>query len=140
MAWDRPTRSMFRLFTLQGFPADRLLHLALGTSITSIVFTSISSLRAHHQHGAVRWDILRTAVPGLVGGTLLGAVVADQLKSKYLAVFFVIFVYYSAVQMFADVKPKPTRQLPGKAGMRVIAIIVGIVSLWIFRQPFFLLL
>ena len=119
---------MVYLFTLQGFPADRLLHLALGTSITSIVFTSISSLRAHHQHGAVRWDILRTAVPGLVVGTLLGAVVADQLKSKYLAVFFVIFVYYSAVQMFADVKPKPTRQLPGKAGMRVIAIIVGIVS------------
>jgi uncharacterized membrane protein YfcA len=119
---------MVYLFTLQGFPADRLLHLALGTSITSIVFTSISSLRAHHKHGAVRWDILRTAVPGLVVGTLLGAVVADLLKSKYLAIFFVIFVYYSAVQMFANVKPKPTRQLPGKAGMTVVAVIVGIVS------------
>ncbi len=119
---------MVYLFTLQGFPADRLLHLALGTSITSIVFTSISSLRAHHKHGAVRWDILRTAVPGLVIGTLLGTVVADQLKSKYLAIFFVIFVYYSAVQMFANVKPKPTRQLPGKFGMTVVAVIVGIVS------------
>lgn len=119
---------MVYLFTLQGFPADRLLHLALGTSITSIVFTSISSLRAHHKHGAVRWDILRTAVPGLVVGTLLGTVVADLLKSKYLAIFFVIFVYYSAVQMFANVKPKPTRQLPGKAGMTVVAVIVGIVS------------
>jgi uncharacterized membrane protein YfcA len=119
---------MVYLFTLQGFPADRLLHLALGTSITSIVFTSISSLRAHHKHGAVRWDILRTAVPGLVVGTLLGTVVADLLKSKYLAIFFVIFVYYSSVQMFANVKPKPTRQLPGKAGMTVVAVIVGIVS------------
>ena len=119
---------MVYLFTLQGFPADRLLHLALGTSITSIVFTSISSLRAHHKHGAVRWDILRTAVPGLVVGTLLGTVVADQLKSKYLAIFFVIFVYYSAVQMFANVKPKPTRQLPGKGAMTVVAVIVGIVS------------
>ena len=119
---------MVYLFTLQGFPADRLLHLALGTSITSIVFTSISSLRAHHKHGAVRWDILRTAVPGLVVGTLLGTVVADLLKSKYLAIFFVIFVYYSAVQMFANVKPKPTRQFPGKAGMNGVAVIVGIVS------------
>ena len=119
---------MVYLFTLQGFPADRLLHLALGTSITSIVFTSISSLRAHHKHGAVRWDILRSAVPGLVIGTLLGTVVADLLKSKYLAIFFVIFVYYSAVQMFANVKPKPTRQLPGKVGMTVVAVIVGIVS------------
>ena len=119
---------MVYLFTLQGFPADRLLHLALGTSITSIVFTSISSLRAHHKHGAVRWEILRLAAPGLVVGTLLGTVVADQLKSKYLAIFFVIFVYYSAVQMFANAKPKPTRQLPGKGGMTVVALIVGIIS------------
>jgi uncharacterized membrane protein YfcA len=119
---------MVYLFTLQAFPADRLLHLALGTSITSIVFTSISSLRAHHKRGAVRWDILRAALPGLVIGTLLGTVVADLLKSKYLAVFFVIFVYYSSAQMFANVKPKPTRQLPGKGGMAVVAVIVGIVS------------
>jgi uncharacterized membrane protein YfcA len=119
---------MVYLFTLQGFPEDRLLHLALGTSITSIVFTSISSLRAHHKHGAVRWDILRMAVPGLVVGTLLGTVVADLLQSKYLAIFFVIFVYYSAVQMFANVKPKPTRQLPGKTGMTAVAVIVGIIS------------
>ena len=119
---------MVYLFTVQGFPEDRLLHLALGTSIASIVFTSISSLRAHHKHGAVRWDIVRMAVPGLVVGTLLGTVVADQLKSKYLAIFFVIFVYYSAVQMFANVKPKPSRQLPGKTGMTVVTVIVGIVS------------
>ena len=119
---------MVYLFTVQGFPADRLLHLALGTSIASIVFTSISSLRAHHKHGAVRWDILRMAVPGLIIGTLFGTFVADQMKSKYLAIFFVIFVYYSAVQMFANVKPKPTRQLPGRFGMTVVAIIVGIVS------------
>lgn len=119
---------MVYLFTVQGFPADRLLHLALGTSITSIVFTSISSLRAHHKHGAVRWDILRVAAPGLIAGTLLGTVVADQLKSKYLAIFFVIFVYYSAAQMFADVKPKPTRRLPGRPGMTLTAMVVGMVS------------
>jgi len=61
-------------------------------------------------------------------GTLLGTVVADLLKSKYLAIFFVIFVYCAAAQMFANVKPKPTWQLPGKAGMTAVAVIVGIVS------------
>jgi len=119
---------MVYLFTLQGFPADRMLHLALGTSITSIVFTSISSLWAHQKHGAVRWDILRTAAPGLVVGTLLGTVVAEQLKSKYLAIFFVVFVYCAAVQMFVNVKPKPARQLPGKVGMSMVSMIVGTVS------------
>ncbi len=119
---------MVWLFTLQGFPEDRILHMALGTSIASIVFTSISSLRAHHKHGAVRWDIVRSAIPGLIIGTLLGTLVADQLKSKYLAIFFVIFVYYSAVQMFVNAKPKPSRQLPGKLGLNLASVIVGIVS------------
>ncbi len=119
---------MVFLFGLQGFPSDRILHIALGTALTSIVFTSISSLRAHHRHGAVRWDIVKMATPGLVSGTLLGAVVADRMASKYLAIFFVAFVYFAAVQMFVDMKPKPTRTVPGWAGMSVAAIITGIVS------------
>src|SRR5258708_38388875 len=67
-------------------------------------------------------------IPGLVIGTLLGTVVADLLKSKYLAIFFVIFVYCSAVQMVANVKPKHTRRLPGSFGMTLAAVVIGIVS------------
>ncbi len=119
---------MVYLFTVQGFPEDRILHIALGTSITSIVFTSISSLLAHHKHGAVRWDIVRAAVPGLIVGTLLGTLVADQLKSKYLAIFFVIFVYYSAMQMFVNAKPKPSRQLPGRLGLNLASVLIGVLS------------
>lgn len=119
---------MVYLFTVQGFPEDRILHIALGTSITSIVFTSISSLLAHHKHGAVRWDIVRAAVPGLIVGTLLGTLVADQLKSKYLAIFFVIFVYYSAIQMFVNAKPKPSRQLPGRLGLNLASVLIGVLS------------
>jgi uncharacterized membrane protein YfcA len=76
----------------------------------------------------VRWDIVRAAVPGLIAGTLLGTVLADQLKSKYLAIFFVIFVYYSAFQMFANVKPKPSRQLPGAGGMAAVSVAIGVLS------------
>ncbi len=119
---------MVYLFTVQGFPEDRILHIALGTSITSIVFTSISSLLAHHKHGAVRWDIVRAAVLGLIVGTLLGTLVADQLKSKYLAIFFVIFVYYSALQMFINAKPKPSRQLPGRLGLNLASVVIGVLS------------
>ena len=77
------------------------MHLALGTSITSIVFTSMSSVRAHQRHGTVRWDILREVTPGVIVGTLLGTVFADPLPSRYLAVFFIVFVFYSALQMWA---------------------------------------
>lgn len=119
---------MVYLFTVQGFPEERILHIALGTSITSIVFTSISSLLAHHKHGAVRWDIVRVAVFGLIVGTLLGTLVADQLKTKYLAIFFVIFVYYSAMQMFVNAKPKPSRQLPGRLGLNLASVLIGVLS------------
>jgi uncharacterized protein len=119
---------MVFMFTAQGFPADRVVHVALGTSLASIVFTSISSLRAHHHHGAVRWEIFRLATPGLVIGTLLGTLVADILQSRYLAIFFVAFVYYSSAQMFLNAKPAPSRKLPGPAGMSVATTGIGVVS------------
>lgn len=116
------------MFTHQGFPADRVVHLALGTSLTSIVFTSLSSIRAHQRHGAVRWDILRRALPGVVIGTLLGTLFADALPSRYLAIFFTAFVYYSAAQMWLDLKPKASRQLPGRAGTTAAALGIGVIS------------
>ena len=73
---------MLFIFTAQHFTDDRVLHLALGTSLTSIVFTSLSSIRAHHKPRTVRWDIVRNASRGLVAGTLLGTFVADCRRSR----------------------------------------------------------
>ena len=119
---------MVFLFSAQHFPEDRVLQLALGTSLTSIIFTSLSGLRAHHKHGAVRWDIVRDAAPGLVLGTLLGTLVAEKLPSRYLAIVFVLFVSYSAVQLFRDAKPKPTRTLPRRPGMWTASGTIGLIS------------
>jgi uncharacterized protein len=118
-------------FGAQDFPADRIVHLALGTSLTSIVFTSVASLRAHHSHGAVRWDIVRAMAPALAAGVLLGTLVADRVPSRYLAIFFVAFVYYSASQLFLNMKPRPSRQLPGPAGLSAAGVLIGAVSSWV---------
>ena len=116
------------LFGVEGLPADRIVHLALGTSLASIVFTSMSTVRAHHRHGAVRWDILRATLPWMVAGTLAGALFAEHLPSRYLAIFFTVFICYSAVHLWIDVKPKPTRQLPGKVGMAGAGFGLGALS------------
>lgn len=116
------------IFAAQGFPAAQIMHLALGTSLASIMFTSISSLRTHHAHGAVNWQVVRGITPGIVAGTLGGTVVAAQLSTTFLKVFFVVFLYYVATQMILNIKPKPSRELPGKAGMFGAGSVIGAVS------------
>jgi len=115
-------------FNAQGFPADRVMHLALGTSLATIVFTSIKSILAHHRHGAVRWDIVRHSAAGLVLGTLAGSAIADALRSRALAVVFTAFVVYSAVNMMLDIRPRPDRRLPGPTGLQIGAGLVGLAS------------
>ena len=116
------------MFAAQGFPQEHLMHLALGTSLAAIVFTSISSLRAHHAHGAVIWPIVRAIAPGIVVGTLAGAQVASRVPTRPLAIFFAAFIAYVAVQMILNVKPKPSRQLPGAVGMFGVGAFIGGIS------------
>lgn len=65
-------------------------QLALGTSMAAILFTSVSSLRAHHRHGAVDWSLVRGFTPGILVGTGLGTLLARVLPAHALAVFFAL--------------------------------------------------
>jgi len=116
------------MFAAQGFPDAHLMHVALGTSMATIIFTSISSLRAHHSHGAVIWPIVRSIAPGIVVGTVLGAQVAGRVPTRPLAMFFAAFITYVAIQMILNVKPKPSRELPGPAGMFGVGGFIGAIS------------
>jgi uncharacterized membrane protein YfcA len=122
-----PTLTM--MFAAQtGFPRDEVLHLALGTSIATILFTSLSSLRAHHQHRAVLWDVVIQITPGILLGTLLGTLFASKVPSRPLALFFTIFVCCVALQMILNLKPKPSRELPRAGGVFAIGTGIGLVS------------
>ena len=115
-------------FAARGFDASVLMHLALGTSLASIVFTSLSSLRAHHARGAVRWDVVQGLTPGIVAGTLGGAWLAGGLTAGLLRGIFVVFVFYVATQMLLGFKPRPSRQLPPRAGLWGAGGVIGTVS------------
>ena len=116
------------LFVAQGFPEDKLVHLALGTSMAAIVLTSLSSLRAHHRHGAVRWDIVRGITPGILLGTFGATFIASRVDSEPLAIFFACFTFYVAVQMLLNIKPKPSRELPGMLGLSGVGLGIGGIS------------
>jgi len=116
------------VFLWQGVPAELVQLMALGTSLASIVITSIASFRAHDKRGAVRWVIWRAITPGILIGTFGGGFLADALPLSFLRGFFVCFVYYAAVQMFLDFKPKPGRDLPGTLGVNGVGGVIGVVS------------
>ena len=116
------------IFTDQGLAEHLIVHLAVGTSLATIVFTSISSVRAHHQHGAVLWPVFWQLTPGIVVGAWLGAAFADVLASDQLRRFFGVFELLVAIQMTFNVKPRPHRQLPGRPGMLGAGGVIGAIS------------
>ncbi|WP_294770940.1 sulfite exporter TauE/SafE family protein [uncultured Rhodoferax sp.] len=117
------------ILSARGIPADLAVKMAIATSMATIMFTSISSVRAHHRRGAVRWDLVRGLAPGIVlGGALASLGVFALLKGTTLALLFAAFVGYSATQMFLDRKPKPSRQMPGFAGQTATGGVIGFLS------------
>ena len=116
------------IFAAQHFPADHIFHIAIGTSLASIMFTSVSSLRAHHARGAVNWSIVKSITPGILIGTLAGTWIVAKLPAGLLKVVFIVFVFYVATQILLNIRPKPTRQLPGAIGMFTAGGIIGVFS------------
>ena len=115
-------------FTILNVNPQYMMHLALGTSLATIIFTSISSVYAHHRRGAVIWAIVLTIAPGIVVGTYGGSWVASMLSTRFLGLFFCGFLYVVAVQMLMNARPKPTRHMPGKAGMFGVGGVIGALS------------
>lgn len=116
------------VFTAQGLPIAHVLHLALGTAMATIMFTALSSMRAHHAHGAVDWKVARAMAPGILSGAFLAAVGAGFLPTRPLAVMFALLVFYAATQILFDLRPKRLRPLPGNAGLFVAGAAIGGIS------------
>jgi len=116
------------VFTAKGFPAEHMMHLSLATAMATIVFTSLSSVRAHHKHDAVDWKVALAMAPGIVAGAFAATLVAGYVPTRPLAIFFTGFMFYAATQMFFEVKPKASRQLPGAAGLFGAGAAIGGVS------------
>jgi uncharacterized protein len=120
---------MTLILSARGVDGALAVKMAIATSMATILFTSVSSVRAHHKRGAVRWDIVRTLAPGIVlGGLVAGAGVFSLLKGTTLALVFAVFVAFSATQMLRDRKPAPTRQMPGTAGSLGAGGVIGFIS------------
>jgi uncharacterized membrane protein YfcA len=116
------------LFQAQGLPKAQILHLAVGTAMATILFTSVASVRAHAARGAIRWDIARNITPGILAGGLVGSWIASFIPPLVFAALFTAVIYVAATNLLIDRKPKPTRAPPGFAGMTLFGFVVSAAS------------
>ena len=116
------------MFAAQAFPHEHVLHLALGSSMATIVFTSMSSLWAHHRRGAVMWPLVIRIAPAIVIGTLLGSQCASRIPTKPLGIFFAVFMVCVAIQFFFGARASAQRELPGTLGISLAGLVIGAIS------------
>ncbi len=115
------------LFTAQHLPETHILHMALGTSLATILFTSLASMRAHHQRGAVLWPMAFRIAPGILIGAFTGSWLAAQISTSYLKIFFVVFLFYVASRIFMHVKPT-IKKTYSSAGIFGVGTLIGAIS------------
>lgn len=116
------------LFAARDFAAVSLMHFAVGTSLATIVPTSISSLLSHQRRGSVHWPAVRTLLPGIVLGGLGGAWLARQISSPGLGLFFGVFEVLVALQLLFGASPPAQRVLPGAGLQGLAGVVIGCVS------------
>ena len=115
-------------FLARGMPVEITTHLAIGTSLATIVFTALSSIYTHHQKQAIRWDIVKTLVPGILLGAVLGGLFAISLGGVLLQFLFGGFLILVALQLLIYQPKVGVRSLPNNLGMSASGSLIGAVS------------
>ena len=115
-------------FASQDFSGDHVIHMALATSMATIIPGGIASAWTHHRHRAVNWRVVRQMLPGILAGTFSGAVIAHFSSTAFLKTFFVGFICFLAIQLLFDLKPKGRHALPGAGGMFAFGAVMGVIS------------
>ena len=117
------------IIVAHGVEQGLAVKMAIATSMATIFFTSMSSVRAHHRRGMVRWDLVKGIAPGIMIGALIVSIgIFSLLKGAWLSLMFGVLVTVAALQMLLDRKPKPTRQMPGPGGQAAAGGMIGFLS------------
>lgn len=123
---------MMHLLATRGIGPAYLVKVAIATSLTTILFTSLSSVRAHHRAGAVRWDLAATLAPGIVAGALIGSQFVGVAPARWMEIGFGVFLIYTALSMLrqnrASAPVKADVPLPPRGRLFAFGAVVGGVS------------
>jgi len=116
------------LFTRDPATAGHAVHMAVATSLATMLVTALSSIAAHQRRHAIDWRTVRNLAPGLVAGAIGGAWLADGLDTRQLAMVFGVFALIAGLQMIFFRARTQQHPLPGPAGSGLTGLLIGGIS------------
>lgn len=116
------------LFSKDPATAEYAVHMAVATSLSTMLVTSMSSIFAHHRRGAILWPVTLSLSPGLVAGAVAGAVLAVNLSTAMLAAVFGTYAALVGLQLLTGREAKGRKPLPGMAGSNLTGLVIGTIS------------
>lgn len=116
------------LFSRDPATADVAVHMAVATSLSTMLATSLSSIAAHQRRGAIDWPVVRRMAIGLLAGAVAGAWLADRLSTRHLGIVFGVFALVVGLQLILDRRRVLERPLPGVAITSAVAMLIGGIS------------
>ncbi len=124
---------LYYIFSTQGYDQQHLMHMAVATSLATIVFTSISSTLAHHKKQAVLWPVVLLLAPGIIIGAWFGGMFSSTLDTKILTSIFAIFELLVATNLLLQKQPgqhqTKINTITATAGGTIIGFISTIVGI-----------
>ncbi|KTC86946.1 sulfite exporter TauE/SafE family protein [Legionella brunensis] len=119
---------LFIFYRNPAFPPELIMHMAAGTSLAVMVFTTQSSLRAHAKANGILWDVYKRLCPGIVLGTIGGALLANQLPTNWLKILLGLFLLGIAIKMLLNIHVTPAQKSPKLWSTRAISFLIGLNS------------
>jgi uncharacterized membrane protein YfcA len=118
---------LFYAFRVLDIPHDWVMHMAAGSSMVIMIFTSLSSAWSHHLRGDVQWPIFGKILPAIAAGVVLGKTLAYQLNTEWLESIFGLFLLFVSLKMLLNWLPKPDN--PGQLKAGIITLIGAVLGL-----------
>lgn len=120
---------LFLMLPILGVPDEIRMHLAVGTSLATIIPTAISSTRSHAKKGSVDFALLKVWGPAIFIGALLGAMVGGRAKGELLVAIFAVIAIVVAIYMAVRKEGQHLREsLPGEPGRSAMGFLLGFIS------------
>ncbi|CEK09305.1 sulfite exporter TauE/SafE family protein [Legionella hackeliae] len=119
---------LFIFYHNPAFPPDLIMHMAAGTSLAVMVFTTQSSLRAHAKAHGILWNVYKHLAPGIILGTICGALLAHKLPTNGLKILLGLFLLGVGIKMLVEKPITPMPYFPKWWSIGIVSYFIGLSS------------